>query len=136
MKTSSFLYLQILNVGNVDTKSKAARSWTHTSSVYMKHFGSHPNEECRNELSTYSTDVMFVQKFLTWGALSLIWMDETLLMIFCEECRNTFSFFGTLENQLGWCHEEFMISGVLLKKNYYVNKLKRIWRILSLNLFA
>ena len=36
-----------------------------TTSMYMKHFGSHPNEECRNEFSTYSTDVMFGQKFLT-----------------------------------------------------------------------
>ena len=31
----------------------------------MKHFGSHPNEECRNEFSVYSTDVMFGQWFLT-----------------------------------------------------------------------
>ena len=31
----------------------------------MKHFGSHPNEECRNEFSAYSTDVMFGQWFLT-----------------------------------------------------------------------
>ena len=31
----------------------------------MKHFGSHPNKECRNEFSAYSTDVMFGQWFLT-----------------------------------------------------------------------
>ena len=31
----------------------------------MKHFGSHPNEECRNEFSAYSSDVMFGQWFLT-----------------------------------------------------------------------
>ena len=31
----------------------------------MKHFGSHPYEEFRNEFSAYSSDVMFVQWFLT-----------------------------------------------------------------------
>ena len=31
----------------------------------MKHFGSHPNEECRNKFSAYFSDVMFAQWFLT-----------------------------------------------------------------------